>query len=350
MRFPLACTASSWRGDGVRLASFALVGLFSLAIAVLVWWLTADFGSFPQILLVSLCIGWSVNLAFALAHERLSRRLGPWLAPAPVVAVGLAAGLLLAGTLVARQPLHFFSQDFGTWALGLFFGITGFLIFGARERLRETRKLLAEAELKQSQQEKLLAETELKLMQAQIEPHFLFNTLSNITQLIRSNPDLAESTLANLTTLLRGSLARTRSIDSTLGQEADFAEAYLAIQATRMQGRLRYQLIVPEALRDTPLPPLLIQPLLENAVIHGVEPEPKGGEILFRARQTDDELILDVSDTGAGVSESATLSGTGLRNVRDRLRLRYGSSASLDLTPSVPSGFHASVSIPLASP
>ena len=334
----------------LRLTSFALVGLFSLAIAVLVWWLTEDFGSFPQILLVSLCIGWSVNLAFALAHEPLSRWLGPWLAPAPVVAIGLAFGLLLAGALVVGRPLHFFSQDFGTPALGLFFGITGFLIFGARERLRETRNLLAAAELKQSRQEKLLAETELRLMQAQIEPHFLFNTLSNVTQLIRSNPDLAESTLANLTTLLRGSLARTRSSDSTLGQEADFAEAYLAIQAIRMQGRLRYELDVPEALREIPLPPLLIQPLLENAVIHGVEAQPEGGEILFTARQMDGELMLDVSDTGAGVSEGENLSGTGLRNVRDRLRLRYGPAASLSLASAFPDGFHASIGIPLAEP
>ena len=329
--------------------SFVLVGLFSLAIAVLIWWLTEDFGGFPGILLVSLCIGWSVNLAFALAHERLNRWLGPWLAPAFVVAIGLTVGLLLAGMLVAGQPLHFFSQDFGTLALGLFFGITGFLIFGARERLRQIRKLLVEIELKRSQQERLLAETELKLMQAQIEPHFLFNTLSNITQLIRSSPDLAVSTLENLTTLLRGSLARARSSQSTLGQEVDFADAYLAIQATRMQGRLRYQLDLPEELRQISLSPLLIQPLLENAVIHGIETEPEGGEIAFTARRIGDELILRVSDTGVGVSENGTSSGTGLRNVRDRLRLRYGPDAVLTLKPVSPSGVDALISIPLAN-
>ncbi len=330
----------------MRLNSFAQVGLFSLAVAILVWRLT-DLGDFPRILLVSLSIGWSVNLAFALAHERLDRWLGPWLAPVPVVALGLAAGLALGGMIVAGQPLYFFSQDFGTLALGLFFGITGFLIFGARERLRKTRQLLAAAELKQSRQEKLLAETELKLMQAQIEPHFLFNTLSNITQLIRSDPELAADTLENLTTLLRAALARTRSSASTLGQEVDFAAAYLAIQATRMQGRLRYRLDLPEELRDIPLPPLLLQPLLENAVIHGVEAEPAGGEIEFSARRTDDRLLLRVSDTGAGISESGPSSGTGLRNVRDRLRLRYGRTAALELTPASPQGVTALISIPL---
>ncbi len=333
----------------MRFLSFVHVGLFSLAIAALVWWLT-DFGSFLQILLVSLSIGWSINLAFELAHERLSRWIGSWLAPALTVALGLSLGLLLGGTFVTDQALYFFSQEFATMALGLFFGITGYLVFGTRERLRRTRQLLAEAELKRSQQEKLLAETELKLVQAQVEPHFLFNTLSNITQLIRSDPDLAVSTLENLTTLLRGALARTRSSISTLGQEVDFARAYLAVQATRMQGRLRYRCELPEESRDVPLPPLLIQPLLENAVIHGIEPDPEGGEIEFTARLTGDELVLNVSDNGAGMRERGTSGGTGLRNVRERLRLVYGPDASLELAPASPRGVKARIGIPLARP
>lgn len=333
----------------MRFLSFVHVGLFSLAIAVLVWWLT-DLGSFLQILFVSLSIGWSINLACVLALERLSRLVGPWLASALAVALGLSLGLLLGGTFVTGQALYFFSQEFATMAIGLFFGITGFLIFGTRERLRKTRQLLAEAELKRSQQEKLLAETELKLLQAQIEPHFLFNTLSNITQLIRSDPDLAVCTLENLTTLLRGALARTRSSISTLGQEVDFARAYLAVQATRMQGRLRYRCDLPEEFRDFPLPPLLIQPLLENAVIHGIEPAPEGGGIDFTAGHDGDVLVLSVSDNGAGMREHGTSGGTGLRNVRDRLRLVYGPDATLELAPSSPRGVRARISIPLESP
>lgn len=341
--------ASLWRGKRVPLKSFVPVGLFSTAIAVLVWWL-ADFGGFLQVLTVSLSIGWSVNLAFVLSRRWLSARLGPWLAPIPIVALGLGAGLLIAGTLVAANPLLFFSQDFGTLGLGLFFGITGFMIFGTRERLRKTTELLAAAELQQSNQEKLLAETELKLMQAQIEPHFLFNTLSNITQLIRSDSELAVETLENLTTLLRAALARTRSGESTLGQEIDFAGAYMAIQATRMQGRLQYQLDLPEDLRDFPLPPLLIQPLLENAVIHGIEPNPEGGEVVFSACRLDNELVLSISDNGIGVSETGASGGTGLRNVRDRLRLRYGPAAALALMPVSPRGVNVLINIPLAAP
>ncbi len=329
------------------IARFLQVGLFSTAVAALLWWLTG-LGDFSSVLIVSLSIGWSINLAFVLTHGWLSNRIVPWLAPVPVVALGLAAGLLIAGALVGNHPLFFFSQSFATLGLALFFGIAGSLIFTTRERLYRTSRQLAEAELRQSRQEKILAETELKLLQAQIEPHFLFNTLSNITQLVRSDPELAVGTLENLTTLLRASLARTRSSESTLGQEVDFAEAYLAIQATRMQGRLRYELDLPEELRDISLPPLLVQPLLENAVIHGIEPVSEGGEITFTARRIDDELILGVCDTGAGISETGTANGTGLRNVRDRLRLRYGPKAALELTPASPRGVNALISIPLA--
>ena len=326
--------------------TFLQVGLFSTAIAVLIWWLT-EFGDFLPVLLVSLSIGWSVNLAFVLAHDWLSGRIGPWLAPVPIVALGLAAGLVIGGALVGNHPLYFFTQSFATLGLALFFGITGSLIFYTRNRLYHTSRQLAEAELRQSEQQKLLAETELKLLQAQIEPHFLFNTLSNITQLVRSDPELAVGTLENLTTLLRASLARTRAGESTLGQEIDFAAAYLAIQATRMGGRLRYEIDLPDELREFPLPPLLVQPLLENAVLHGIEAKAEGGEVVFTARRIDDELILSVSDNGAGVSETGSAGGSGLRNIRDRLRLRYGPEASLELTPASPSGVNAVVCIPL---
>ncbi|MCY3565818.1 MAG: histidine kinase, partial [Gammaproteobacteria bacterium] len=325
---------------------FLQVGLFSTAIAVLIWWLI-EFGDFLPVLLVSLSIGWSVHLAFVLAHDWLSGRIGPWLAPIPIVALGLAAGLVVGGALVGNHPLYFFTQSFATLGLALFFGITGSLIFYTRERLFRISQQLAKAELRESQQQKLLTETELKLLQAQIEPHFLFNTLSNIAQLIPGNPELAGKTLDNLTTLLRASLARTRTGETTLGQEIEFAAAYLAIQATRMQGRLRYEIDLPGELRDIPLPPLLVQPLLENAVTHGIEPLSAGGEVSFTARKTGDELILGVHDTGAGISETGANGGTGLRNVRDRLRLRYGPKASLALPPANPHGINAIISIPL---
>ena len=146
---------------GLRfLARFAQVGVFSSAIAALIWWLT-EIGDFVPVLAVSLSIGWSILISFLLLRQWLSNRIGPWLAPVPIVAVGLAAGLTVGGTLVSNQPLFFFSQSFGTLGLGLFFGITGSLIFVTRERLRAAREQLAAAQLRESRQEQLLAETEL---------------------------------------------------------------------------------------------------------------------------------------------------------------------------------------------
>ena len=339
---------NQWQPDFKRfLTGFLLTGAFSAAVAVLIWWLL-DSGGFWAVLIISLSIGWSVNLAFALLQGTLSRRIGPWAAPAFIVALGLMAGLLIAGALVGNHPLFYFSGSFTTVALALFFGITGTLVFYTRERLHHTRRQLAESELRQSRQEQLLAETELKLLQAQIEPHFLFNTLSNIAQLVPGNPELAVRTLENLTTLLRASLARTRSGESTLGQEIDFGAAYLAIQATRLQGRLSYEIDLPDELREIPLPPLLVQPLLENAVVHGVEVKPEGGKVVFSARRIGDALVLSISDSGAGINETGTSGGVGLGNVRDRLRLRYDARASLELTPASPSGVNAIISLPLA--
>ena len=321
------------------------VGVFSFAIAVLVWWLIG--GSFSIALVISLSIGWSVHLAFELLHRRVREKIGIWLAPVPVVVIGLASGLLIAGLLVRSDPLYFFSRNYATAGLALFFGITGSLIFIGREQLYRTSRQLAETELRQSRQQKLLAETELKLLQAQIEPHFLFNTLSNITHLVGSKPQVAVAMLENLTTLLRATLAQTRSGESTLGQEMEFASAYIAIQSMRMGDRLSYTFNLPKELQDFPLPPLLVQPLLENAVLHGVEPQAEGGEVRFTARQTDDRLVLTVSDNGSGVSETGTAGGTGLGNIRDRLRLRYGQQATLNLMPADPRGVHAVISIPL---
>lgn len=325
---------------------FVQTGLFSAAVAVLAWWL-ADLGAFTEVLLISLCIGWSVALAVALLQGRLERSLGPWPASACVVALGLGVGLTVGGALVSGDPLYLFSRDQGALALGLFFAVNGFLAFRTRERLLQARRELDAAALKQARQDRLLAEAELKLLQARIEPHFLFNCLSGLTQLVRSDPDLAARFVENLSVLLRSALSRTRLGDGTLGPEADFARAYMEVQALRMQGRLRFRIDVPEGLRGIPCPPFLVQPLLENAVIHGIEPVPEGGEVAVTARRENGVLVLTVTDDGAGVQECGPPSGSGLRNVRERLRLRYGPSAALDLLPASPRGVITRISFPL---
>jgi sensor histidine kinase YesM len=170
--------------------------------------------------------------------------------------------------------------------------------------------------------------------------------------LIHESPDTAEKTLLNLTTLLRGSLNRTRQQTTTLAQELEIAQAYLDIQSTRMQGRLHYTFDVPADLNNIPLPPLLVQPLIENAIKHGIEPSEEGGQISVSAIQDRASVIISIIDTGLGIEHSGegprptAGTGTGLKNVRERLQALYGNKAQLDLVPNEPRGVIAQITLP----
>ena len=329
---------------------FGYTSAFCFGIGILVTLLAG--GSFIANLAVSFAIGWSISGCFHLLEPLFNKWLGPYLGPVPVTAIGLGVGLVLAGLITFQDPLYFFTFGNATIYLGVFFGILGFIFFGTRARMVQAEADLAQATAKQAQQEKLLAETELKLLQAQIEPHFLFNTLSNIAGLIHESPDTAEKTLLNLTTLLRGSLNRTRQQTTTLAQELEIAQAYLNIQSTRMQGRLHFSVDVPAALNNIPLPPLLVQPLIENAIKHGIEPSEAGGNISVSAVQQSNNVIISISDTGMGIEQeqpnrrSTAGTGTGLKNVRERLRALYGDQAQLELVPNQPQGVIARVTLP----
>ena len=331
--------------------NFGLVCVFSFAIAVMLWSLSD--GPFWSYLVISLCIGCSICLSFIFLGRFMLQFFSPYVGAIPITAIGLAVGMLLGGTLVLGRPLFFFAEDYSTLLLGVFFGVLGFVIFSTRARLQDTAAQLAQAQLKTVQQEKALAETELKLLQAQIEPHFLFNTLSNVASLIRPDPDTAEKTLLNLTTLLRASLNRTRQGNTTFGQELDIAEAYLEINAIRMHNRLTYEIDVPEHLKSQPLSPLLVQPLIENAIKHGIDPQEDGGEIYLSAQESGGNLVIEVRDTGQGLNAAAESqqagTGTGLQNVSERLRALYADRAELRITEQKGKpGVNATLILPLA--
>jgi signal transduction histidine kinase len=325
---------------------FVYTSIFCLGIGILVTLLAG--GNFLANLAVSFSIGWSITACFHLLGPTFDNWFGPYLGPIPTTAIGLALGLIVAGLVTFQEPLFFFTFSNATLYLGVFFGILGFIYFGTRARMVRAETELATATARQAHQEKLLVETELKLLQAQIEPHFLFNTLSNIAGLIHSDPDTAEKTLLNLTTLLRGSLNRTRKPTTTLSDELEIAQAYLDIQVTRMHGRLRYTFDASPELGDVPLPPLLVQPLIENAIKHGIEPSEEGGEILVSARQIKNKIVIKITDTGLGIDNCRPTigSGTGLKNVRERLRALYGNEAQLNLVPNSPTGVIAEISFP----
>ncbi len=197
---------------------------------------------------------------------------------------------------------------------------------------------------------KELAVARLNLLQAQVEPHFLYNTLANAQLLTRSDPPLADQMLGNLIQYLRHSLPRAGDGISTLGQELERTRAYLDILQIRMGARLSTQLQVDQTLHAHPMPSMMIQTLAENAIKHGLEPKPGGGNIWIFARVHGDTLSVTVADDGMGLAGHAGGSGIGLANVRERLRLAYGDAASFALSSNFPSGVAATINLPYQLP
>ncbi len=221
--------------------------------------------------------------------------------------------------------------------------VTAFFLYfshtqSVKKDLERERRRAAEA---------LQAETlaRLSLLQAQIEPHFLFNTLANIHSLIKEDPDAASAVLEQLNAYLRTSLRRTRQPASTLGDELELVEILLAIAQVRLGSRLEYTISAPSELRSAPLPPLLLQPLVENAVRHGIEPAVAGGKISVEIRRNDGVLELTVNDTGVGLNAEAP-KGVGLANVRARLESLYGTRGRLEFYAGAPSGVIAKLIVP----
>ena len=172
---------------------------------------------------------------------------------------------------------------------------------------------------------------ELKALQAQVEPHFLYNTLANTRYLARHQPPRAVEMLEHLIAYLHSALPDMRSQASTLGREFELAGHYLALMAIRFGERLQYRLDCPPALAAVAMPPLLLMTLVENAVRHGVEPKPGTVRIAVTAARQDDVLTIVVADDGAGIGDTKLGSGVGLRNLRERLQALYGARAGFVL-------------------
>jgi hypothetical protein len=199
-----------------------------------------------------------------------------------------------------------------------------------------------DATVREQQISRLATEAELRALRAQLNPHFLFNALTTVGYLIQTAPDRAMGTLLRLTSLLRGVLRRTTNEFSTLGDEMDLIEAYLEIEQARFEERLRIAIDVAPALRTLAIPSLLVQPLVENAVKHGIAPSVLGGEVIVAAFLEQDaagageQLRISIRDTGVGTTDGALARGrgrgVGLASVEHRLRVHYGQAASFRIS------------------
>ncbi|WP_447585327.1 sensor histidine kinase [Pseudoxanthomonas mexicana] len=196
------------------------------------------------------------------------------------------------------------------------------------------------------------ADLRLGVLQAQVEPHFLFNTLASVRALVRQDPAQAEATLDALVDFLRATIPKLREdrgLHATLGQQLDLCSSYLALMQVRMGGRLTYDVRADQALRAAPFPPSLLITLVENAIKHGIEPRPGPGRIDIDAVRDGDALRVQVRDDGAGLQPGLS-TGVGLANVREQLAARYGARAAFVLSPAAESrGVCAEIRVPLGS-
>jgi signal transduction histidine kinase len=223
-------------------------------------------------------------------------------------------------------------------------GIVSYFFY-SKGLLKHVRQAAEKERLNRLTSEKEALEANLRLLQAQIEPHFLFNTLSNILSLIDTESSKGKSMLMDLIHYLRTSLSRTLPEMTTLGQEMDALKAYLNIQKIRLGDRLVYTIKVDEALGRNPFPPMLLQPLVENSIKHGLEPKVEGGEITITAANENGKMRISVSDTGLGFS-SFNKTGVGVANVKERIRLLYGEKGRFILEENNPVGVRAIIEVP----
>ncbi|MBQ5940057.1 MULTISPECIES: sensor histidine kinase [unclassified Massilia] len=194
--------------------------------------------------------------------------------------------------------------------------------------------------------ERRLMEAKMAALQAQVEPHFLFNTLALIGQLIETDQKEAARVHAHLVEYLRSSLPQMRAgTGATLGKQVELSRAYLAIMQARMKERLMVRWEVPDFLGSSPFPPMMLQTLIENSIKHGLEPKVAGGTIVIRAHVVGAILHVDVCDDGVGIDMHAP-EGVGLANIRERLALLYGAQAELVIETPLGGGACASIRLP----
>lgn len=342
--------------DGFTFKS-ALKSLFYTLVfdTIIALFLTAiEFGDgFFVNFIISQCIGLSccTGVLTALHFLPSDKPILQTIRVAVALIIGTICGSYLGAFVSGLSPAVLFERAtlFQLLAIGVIFGSIITFFFSSREQIAESQARIQEEKIKRLTSEKKAAEANLKLLQAQVEPHFLFNTLSNVLSLLDTNPNKGKSMLVDFIQYLRASLTKIREEKATLGQEMEMIQAYLSIIKVRMGDRLDYKIDLPNKLKAISFPPMLIQPLVENAIKHGLEPKIDGGKIQIRGIEKDGMLGLEVRDTGVGFKAERD-SGMGLSNIRDRLFSLYGNKGRLILEENSPHGLKATIEVPHGKP
>lgn len=233
--------------------------------------------------------------------------------------------------------------------------IVGLIIYNyerLRDQIEESYADIARNRVREERLRELAARSELKALKAQINPHFLFNALNSISALISSDPDAAQKTLERLAGIFRGTLLASEKGSVPFREEMELVDAYLDVERARFGRRLNVEESIDPGARDVPVPPLILQPLVENAVRHGISPSVEGGTVRIEVKIVDGSLRIVVHDDGEGTGlidlEEMLAEGYGLRNVRDRLSTRYGPGEWFKFESSRETGTRVELVLPLS--
>jgi signal transduction histidine kinase len=265
----------------------------------------------------------------------------PWRAVLPTAIIGVTLGGIAATTIAFAPNWSAFldsSRVLPEWALGAGFSAFFVALSLATAEVRRRELLVADTR-------RQLLEARLQALTAQIEPHFLINTLANLRYLINNDAPAASQMLEHLADFVQGALDRSRAAQSTLGREVELVASYLKIMQFRLGERLKFTIASPAELADVPFPPLLLQTLVENALRHGIEPKSEGGRVDITVQREGQQIVLRVSDDGVGLKTNHA-PGVGLRNTVERLASFYGGRASFELGRGPRAGTVAAVAIP----
>jgi sensor histidine kinase YesM len=336
---------------GLSWQSVALILAINTGVAAILY--IGETRPFWHPFITAQCFGLSIAYAVNAAE--------PWDKTRPVwrlvlaVAIGTVIGLVLLvaikGYVIAEEGYQLDSlrmklrQFAGTAFAGFIMGLFVSLFFMLKFREARARAQMLKADADRNMLSRQAIEAELKLMQAQVEPHFLFNTLASVQFLTETDPPMAGKMLGHLLAYLRAALPQLRSNSTTLGQEIELAQAYLSIMQMRMGPRLAFAIDVPDELRSQRFPPMLLMSVVENAIKHGLEPQAEGGTIRLEARRRGERIAVAVVDNGRGLGAKIG-NGVGLTNLRDRLRALYADNGRFVLEEAPPHGARAAIEIP----
>jgi LytS/YehU family sensor histidine kinase len=251
-----------------------------------------------------------------------------------------------------RKVVHYRRQSsewFINFVLLLVIGLFGMKALMGGKKRAEAEAYSATQAAEREAMQRQVSEAKMQMMQAQVEPHFLFNTLASVEHLIETDPPRASAMQRSLIKYLRAVLPQMRetSTVTSLGREADIVKSYLDLLKMRMEERLQVECRIPDGLRSAAFPPMMLQSLVENAIKHGLECKEQGGRLLIEADVAHNRLRVRVSDDGVGfgvVPSDGT--GLGLQSIRDRLKLLHGEQATLHIAANEPSGVIATIEVP----